>query len=171
MYDYYFEQWGTFEGIPGISSTLYQDLHTFINSYNQVFQESPGAYLDGSNPVLLSFTTSWFNLAGLQGYQRAFFFYLLGQYLSPHLLNIQIAYDYNPSPIQNVLITPTNFSSAYGVFSPYGQEMYYGGPTNVEQWRIFFTKQRCQSFQLSIDEVYDPSFGIAPGSWTYVVWS
>lgn len=163
MYDYFYDQWGTFTKVPAISSTLYQDLHTYLDSFGRVFQETPGLYLDGSNPVLLQFTTSWLNLAGLQGYQRAYFFYLLGEYHSPHYLNMTIAYDYNPSPLQNSLITPSNYSNPYGEVSPYGQGSPYGGPSSVEQWRVFLTKQRCQSFQLSLQEVYDPSFGIPAG--------
>lgn len=163
MYDYYYGQWGTFVGIPGLSSTLYQGLHTFINQYGQVLQENEGSYLDGSNAVLLSFTTSWFNLAGLQGYIRSYFFYLLGTYISPHKLNLEIAYDYNSSPSQSVLITPDNFAGSYGDSSPYGQESSYGGPGNIEQWRIFLKKQRCQSFQLTLTEVFDNSHGTSAG--------
>lgn len=163
MYDYFYNRWGTFVGVPAISSTLYQGRHTYINSFGSVFQETPGQYLDNGNPVLLAFTTSWINLAGLQGYQRAYFFYLLGQYLTPHKLNLTIAYDYNSSPLQSVLISPDNFSPAYGGSSPYGQENQYGGPGNIEQWRIFLTKQRCQSFQITMQEIYDPSFGVPAG--------
>ena len=162
MYDYYFGQWGTFVGVPAISSTIYQLMHTFINKYGVVYQETPNKYLDGSNPVLLSFTTSWFNLTGLQGYQRAYFFYLLGVYYSPHKLNLQIAYDYNPSPTQSTLISPTNYTPAYGISSPYG-EGNYGGPGNIEQWRVFLSTQRCQAFQITLDEVFDPSFGASTG--------
>lgn len=168
MYDYFYQQWGGFEGVPAISSTLYEDLHTFLDSRGRVFQETPGQFLDGANPVLWSFTTSWVNLAGLQGYQRAFFFYLLGQYVTPHFLQVLIAYDYDPAPKQASTITPDNFSSNYGgngsdSQSPYGQQSAYGGPGNVEQWRIFFANQRCQAFQLTINELYDPSFGIPAG--------
>lgn len=163
MYDYFYGQWGTFTGIPGISSTLYQDLHTFINSNGLVFQESEGVYLDGSNPTLLSLTTGWMNLAGLQGYERAYFFYLLGTYLSPHKLNVQIAYNYQPVS-QTILISPDNFSAAYGGDSLYGGSTVYGGATNLEQWRIFFSTQKCESFQLSIQEIYDPSLGISAGA-------
>ncbi len=162
VYDYFYGQWSTFTGIPAVSSTLYQGLHTFIDSYGRVFQETPDLYLDGALPVLISFRTSWFNLAGLQGYQRAYFFYLLGVYYSPHKLNVRIAYDYNPSPSQSVLITPNNAAPAYGIGSPYGQGT-YGGPGNVEQWRVFLTKQRCQSFQIILDEVFDASLGIIAG--------
>lgn len=168
MYDYYFQQWGTFSGVPAISSTLYQDLHTFVNAQGQVFQESPGLYVDGSNPVLLSFATSWINVAGLQGYQRSYFFYMIGQYITPHFLQIGVAYDYNPSPTQSTMISPTNYSPAYAAAppsqnSPYGQELLYSGPGDVEQWRVFLANQRCQAFQLQIQEVYDRSLGVLPG--------
>ncbi len=86
MYDYYFNQWGTFHGIPAISSIIYQNLHTFMNSSGQIYQETPGLYLDGSSPVLMSFVTGWINPAGLQGYQRAYRAYLLGEYQTPHAM-------------------------------------------------------------------------------------
>lgn len=169
MYDYYYGQWGTFVGVPAISSCLYQGMHTFINSFGSVYQESQGVYLDGSNPVLMGFTTGWINLAGLQGYQRSIMFYLLGKYYSPHKLNIQVAYDYNASALHNKLIAPNNFSPAYGGSgsdeeNPYGQQPTYGGPGDVEKWRIFFKKQRCISFQIILDEIYDPSLGTPAGA-------
>lgn len=162
MYDYFYNQWGTFVGIPGISSTLYQGLHTFINSFGQVYQENADSYLDGSNPVLISFTTSWFNLTGLQGYQRAHSFYLLGVYYSPHKLNVEVAYDYNSSPLNSAIISPDNFSPTYGGISPYGQGN-YGGVGNLEKWRVFFKKQRCESFQITISEIFDSTKGTIPG--------
>lgn len=175
MYDYFYEQWGTFTGAPAISSCIYQGLHTILNSFGEVYQETPNAYLDGSNPVLLQLTTAWLNMAGLQGYQRAFFFYLLGQYLTPHKLMVSIAYDYNSAPSQSSLISPTNYSQPYGGATPnpgtgtdsqdpYGQGSPYGGNTNVENWRIFLTRQRCSSFQVSIQEVYDATLGVTAGA-------
>lgn len=163
MYDYFYGQWGIFTGVPAISSTLYLGLHTYINSFGQAFQETPGSYLDGSTPVVMSFTTSWLNLAGLQGYQRSYFFYLLGTYYSPHKLNIQISYNYDPGIVQNLTIVPSNYSPNYGGDTPYGQGTPYGGPGTLEQWRIFHTQQRCQSFQITINEIYDPSLGVAAG--------
>lgn len=164
MYDYYFGQWGTFANIPAVSSVLYQGLHTYINSLGQAFQETPSLYLDGSNPVLMSFTTSWLNMAGLQGYQRAYFFYLLGVYLSPHKLNMQIAYDYNSAVAQQTIIQPDNFSPNYGDGYTYGVQPVYGGGTALEQWKINLTQQRCQSFQITLSELYDPSYGVAAGA-------
>ncbi len=165
MYDFYMQQWGSFTNVPGISSCIYQGLHTFVNSSGEVFQETPGTFLDGARPVLISLTTGWFNLAGLQGFERAYFFYLLGDYLTPHKLSIQIAYDYNESIAQTVVISPDNFNPTYGSDAGfYGSGSPYGGNDAVEQWRIFFEKQKTQAFQITITEIYDPSYGVAAGA-------
>lgn len=170
VYDYYYGQWDTSVGIPAVSSTLFQGLHTYITSQSTIYQEAPGTYVDGSNPVLMSFTTGWFNLAGLQGYQRAYFFYLLGTYITPFKLVCSIAYDYNPAPVQTTIISPTNFAPTYGGPEAngqnpvYGQGTPYGGESNVLNWRVFLNQQRCSAFQLTIQEVYDPSFGVAAGA-------
>ena len=169
MYDYYFQQWGTFTNIDAQSSCLYEGLHTFINSSSQVLQETPGQYLDGTNPVTVSFKTSWVNLMGIQGYQRAYFFYLLGKYISPHKLLCEVSYDFNDSPVQGSLIVPTNFNPTYGSAEPngqqtqYGQESPYGGNSNVESWRVFLTKQRCSAFQITVTEYFDPAYNTIAG--------
>lgn len=164
MYDYYYSQWGTFNGIPAISATLYQGLHTYLRAEGLIRQETPGVYLDGSNPVLLSFTTAWLKLTGLTGFQRAYRFYFLGNFISPHKLNIQIAYDYDPSVTQTTIITPINFRPAYGLTSPYGGGGVYGGPSAIEEWPVYLNRQKCQSFQIIVTEVFDASFGVMAGA-------
>lgn len=164
VYDYYYEQWGTFVNVPAISSTIYQGLHTYIDSLGAAYQESPGIYLDGSRPVVMSFKTSWLNLAGIQGFQRAYFFYFLGQYISPHRLSVKLAFDYAPGPSQAMIFTPDNFSPNYGGDPFYGSGSPYGGPLDVEQGRVFFEQQKCQAFQIEITEIYDPSLGVAAGA-------
>ena len=164
MFDYFYGQWGTFNNIPSISSTLFQGLHTYINRFGQVFQETPNTYLDGSSPVQIKVKTSWVNLAGLQGFQRLYFFYLIGTYFSPHKLKVDIGYDYAPYPTQQTLITPINYAPAYGVDPIYGSGDPYGGAPNLEQWQVFAQRQLCQAFQITITEIYDPSFSIPAGA-------
>lgn len=163
MYDYFYGQWGSFTGIDGVSSVLFQDLHTFLDSRGRVYQETPGLYIDGAKPVLMSFTTGWLNLAGLQGFQRAYEVQMLGTYMTPHKISVQVATDYNQSFNQALLIPPDNFNPTYGDDYIYGDETPYGGNSNLEKWRIFITQQKCTSLQFKISEVYDPSFGIANG--------
>lgn len=164
LYDYYYQQWGTFSGIPGISSTLYNNLHTYIDSFGRVFQETPGLYLDGSNPVLMSFTTGWLNLTGLQGFQKIYELYLLGNYSTPHTLTCGVAYDYNPNITQLPQIYPNNFSQNWGVSSTWGSQSLWGGLTQREQWQVNFERMECQSFQISFNEYYDSRFGVAAGA-------
>lgn len=167
MYDYYYDQWGTFYGVPSTSSCVFDELHTFINSAGNTYQENPGSYLDSSNPVLMKFKTGPIRLGDLQNYQRAYFFYLLGTYLSPHKLYVKIYYDYSQTPSQSLVISPINYSTPYGSGlsqSPYGQGNPYGGPSNAEDWRVFFETQRCMAFNLEIEELFNSSFGVAAGA-------
>lgn len=163
MYDYYYQQWGTFVGCQGISSCIYKSLHTYLDKFGRVFQENPGSYLDGLNPVLLGFQTGWLNLGTIQGYQRIYEFTLLGQYFSPHTLQLNIAYDFENAS-QQVEVMPQNFTGIYGSDSLYGQTTPYGGPGTLEQWRIHTQRQKCQVFQVALQEVYDPQFGNLVGA-------
>jgi hypothetical protein len=85
------------------------------------------------------------------------------EYLSPHKINLQAIYDYNPSVLHTETFSPNNFSgnqpsNGFGVPVP------YGGPGNLEQWRIHTKQQLCQSMQIALQEIYDPSFGIPAGA-------
>lgn len=163
MYDYYFGQWGTWTG-PGtvISSCIYQGLHTILTNHGQILQQTPGSYSDTTNPVLMQFTSSWFNLASLQGYQRFYEMYLLATFLSPHFLEVQVAYDYNSSIYHQSTIYPKNFSMT--VPSPFGITVPFGSVPQLEQWRVHAKQQLCQSFQISIQEVFNPSYGTIAGA-------
>lgn len=164
MYDYFVNQWGTHTNINAISATLWQGMHSYLNIYGQVYQEVPGIYLDGPEPVLMALTTSWLNVAGLQGYERFYFANLLGTYHSPFKLNVGLAYDYNPSPTQAILVTPDNQSPNWGGEALWGSGRAWGGSEGpVFTARLFPNKQKCQSFQVSIQELYDPSFAQPAG--------
>lgn len=163
IYDYYYQQWGTFNGIPNISSCIYQGLHTYINDLGQLYQQSTD-YLDGSRPVLMRFKTGWINLTGLQGFQRAYFFYMLGKYYSPHKLQVKVAYDYADNPETSIMIDPVNYTPAWGGDTIYGGGPAWGGVSNIERWRVFFQRQKCESLQIEIAEVYDASLGVQAGA-------
>lgn len=163
MYDYYFQQWGTFEGLNPISSTLYQSKQTIIDQYGRTFKEAPGTYQYGDNPVLMSLQTGWLNLAGIAGYQRILEFLLIGSYISPNQIMISVAYDYG-NPIQSDIITPTNITGVYGSDSLYGQTSPYGGPGNLLQWRVHTRKQKCQVFQVTVQEIFNPVYGSTAGA-------
>lgn len=163
MYDYYYGQWGTFTGVPAISSCIYNQLHTFINSLGAVYQEKPGSYVDGSTPVLMSFITGPIRLGELQNYQRTFFYYLLGQYITPHKLYLTNYYDYSTTPYDSRIVSPTNYTQTYGSLGPFGQTNPYGGPSALEDWRIF-ANRKCMALAIGLQEIYDSSLGVPPGA-------
>lgn len=162
IYDYFVNEWGYANNPPSLSATLYNELHTYLDGFGHIVQETPGEYLDLSTPVLQSFTTSWINLASIQGYQRIYDFLFIGQYLSPHFLKVDIAYDYNPTIVQSSIFKPRNFSPS--VAGPFGAPTPVGSPYSKEQGRVHMKKQLCESFQLTITEIFDPSKGAPPGA-------
>jgi hypothetical protein len=163
MYDYYVGQWGTHSNKQALSSTLFNNVLTYLTQQGTVLQEASGSYTDDSSPVLVSLTTSWINMAGLQGYERFYFMYLLGTYYSPYKLNVQLAYDYNPNASQSIIVSPDNFASAWGGESQWGSGGPWGGPGNTFEARIFPQIQKCESFQVTISEQYDSTLGQAAG--------
>lgn len=162
MYDYFYNQWGTFVGVRGASSCIHSSRHIILDQYGNILQETPGEYLDNANPVLMGLATGWINVAGVQGFERFFGFYLLGRYLSPHFIDIGIAYNYNPSLRTRPVVSPNNFSSAAP--SPFGdQSAPFGSPVDLEQWLIHSQYQKCQSFQISAQEIFNPLLGTVAG--------
>lgn len=164
LYDYFYNQWGTFTNLSAISSTLYQGLDTYLNKYGGVYQELAGSFVDGSTPVLMSFMTAWISVAGLQGYERFYAANLLGTYFTPFKLNVGLAYDYNPSLQYAPQVTPDNYSPDWGDEAVWGSGgSWGGGPGNVFQARVFPQKQKTQTFQLQVQEIYDSTLGVSPG--------
>ena len=162
MYDYYYNQWGTFNGVSAVSSCQYQGYHTVLDSFGRVGQAVPNQYLDFGNPVLLSFTTGWINFAGVSGYQRFYEFLMQANNLSPHYIQVTVGYDYNSGPLHTGLIQPTNFSGSTP--SGFGDPVPVGGQAPPYPWRVHAKKQLCRSFQLSLTEVYDESKGVVSGA-------
>lgn len=163
MYDHYYDQWCTFSNIRALASTLYQGLHTYLDPYGRILQETPGKYLDVSTPVVTGFETAWINLGAINGYIRLYSFYLLGEYISPHKLFVGISYDYRVDISQQVEIDPLNFSGVFGEDGVYGTGD-YGGIDPGLNWEIFPQEQKCNAFKLTVNEIYDPSFGGVAGA-------
>jgi hypothetical protein len=166
MYDYFYGQWAVFTGVPAVSSCIFEDMHTFINAAGEVYQERAGTYFDGSRPVLMSFKTGPIRLGNLQSYQRAYFFYLLGTYYSPHKLVVNLFYDYEPNASQSIIINPVNYSTPFGSGmsqNPFGAQDLFGGPSSLEDWAVYLERQRCMAFAIQVQEIFDSSFATTSG--------
>lgn len=161
VWDYYQRQWYTFANIRATHGLVYQGLFTYLSQQNQaanILQETTGRYADVNTPILISTTLSWLSFAGLQGYQRALKLYVMSTYQSSHLLNVSIAYDFNPSAVQTAVINPTaNKNKTWGAAPAWGATHTWGGSGLFTQNRVNLTRQKCQAIQITLQETLNPS--------------
>jgi hypothetical protein len=152
-YDYYVGQWGTFTNYLASDAVIFQELFTWVSPTGTVYQTDPSVYYDNSSPISLSFTTPNFAFSSvLNGYQRVYKCYLLGQFQSPHTLTVNVAYDYSPVYTQQVVITPVQniTASVWGSDSVWGASSPWGGQYNIYEYRIDFQTQQCTAIRLQI---------------------
>jgi hypothetical protein len=141
MYDYYYSQWGSFT-VSAVSSCIWNGMHALIDSSGNAYEETPGTYIDGaSTPVLMSYETGPLRLGDIQAYQRAYFFFLIGQYLSPHTLTFTINYNQYGIPNQVTTVIPEG--------------------VNPELSRVFLNYMRSQYINISMQENYTGTYGAA----------
>lgn len=156
VYDYYFKQWGVFTNHDAAGSTIFQDLFTYIEPTGNILQETPGSYSDNGEPIFMKVVTSWMSFAGFQGYQRAYRLYFKGIFITPHILTVSIAYDYNGNATQTTTIDPSDLINAnWGDDESWGSTENWGGVSLEEQYRVNFVRQKCQGIQLTLQEGLD----------------
>lgn len=137
VYNYIFNQWSIFTNHAMTQAVIYGQKYTFAKSNGVVWQETPGSYFDAGANISLKLTTSWLSFAQLQGYQRVYKLMLLGEYYTPHTLQVTVAVDFDPTIVQTTNIV-ANASTVV--------------PSSLYQWRYFFTRQKCQSLQFTIQD-------------------
>lgn len=161
VYDYLEGQWSVFTNHNAVDATIFQGQFTFLKPNGIVWQETPGVFTDDGAFIKLKLLTSWLSFAGLQAFQRVYKLLILGEYVSPHKLLVQIAYDFNPNSIQEDYIDATSIFQAgtYGSDATYGSGTTYGGPDQNYQFRVDMTQQKCQTIQFSIEDIQSSAFG------------
>jgi hypothetical protein len=160
VYDYFYQQWGVYTNHDAVSSVIFEDLFTYINSTGAIYQEKPGQFNDDGIPITIRLTTSWLSLSGFQGYERVYRLYFIGQYKSPHLLQVGVAYDFNQNAVQRAVIDPSDLApNVYGTSDVVYGASTYGGKDSTSQWRVNLSKQKCQSIQITLDELIDTRYG------------
>lgn len=160
VYNYFFKdergigQWSTFTNHTAEDAEIWQNSFVFLKPSGQVWVENNESYNDNGVPIVLSLTTAWMSLAGLQGFERVYRMIVLGEYKSPHKLQIEIGYDFNPTFTQSALIELSDIYTitSYGEDSPYGAGTPYGGEFPLYQFKTHMTKQKCQSVRFKISD-------------------
>jgi hypothetical protein len=169
-YDYLFKQWSVSTNMAARSAAAYQSVGAFISSSGQVYQETPGTYLDDAAGISMRVKTAWLALAGLQGFQRARTMHVLGDYFGGHTLSVKVRYDYVDDVAQTVSLDPTLLMDSSLLGAPLGSIL-GGGSAPAYQYRVSLTRQKCEAIQVEIQDVQSSSFneGLALSALTFDV--
>lgn len=140
FYDFFVGQWGTWTNINANDSTIWQDQFMYLRPDGTVLQQTPGMFSDNGAWISMRVQTASINIGALQGYGRCWRALLLGAYLSPHQLQVQIAFDNEQAPSQFITISPVNpgfwGSSAVWGGLPTDPPAPWGGPIDAYQWDL-----------------------------------
>jgi hypothetical protein len=155
LYDYFFNQWSVIPQVDAMSSCNFQNNFCYVQSDGTVLQESPNIWTHNGNFRRIKLITSWLSVDGLQGFQRIYKMLVLGEYKSPHQLKCNVAINFNPNYVQESYINAGMLlaNPAYGDDSPYGSGSPYGGVDQTYQWRLHMARQKCETIQLTLEEI------------------
>lgn len=138
IYNYIFNRWSTWSYLPAVDSCIWKNKLTMIRADGTVLVQQDNYYNDyvsGSHnnnnittkPIVRSIQIPWLAFAGLQGFQSVPSCLILGHYLSPHILNVSVLYDYDPAPKEPVSINSNFVSNVWGGLDTFGSGITFGG--------------------------------------------
>lgn len=155
VYDYLIEQWSVFTNHAGQDIALFNNQAVRINSSRNVVIETSGVtFVDYSNTeYTLKMRTSWLSFAELQGFMRVYRLLLYGKFKSHHILQVKVAYDYNPKVIDTYSFNTNGSGKSLTVIPDgaiYGDTAFSGA--DIYQMRAHLSRQKCEAIQLTIED-------------------
>ena len=180
VYNYFRGFWSLYGNHKGQSSVVIGDDYYYVHTHadgNKLYKQDSSVYDDAGVPINMAVETGWINPAGSQATVRIYKMLLLGDYFSPHRLKVSIAYDYNDVYSQSKIvdiasqteifrygdpsrrIESTGLKKGYygdpgGTTGDYTTAIAFGGKDVMQyQYRLDFSKQKCESFKIKIETV------------------
>jgi hypothetical protein len=164
VFDYERAIWSTLTRHEGVSATLWGDSYCYIDSDGKVHQETAGKWTHGDgNAVVRVVETAWIKPSTLQGYGRARRVSVLGNYISPHKLKVEVAYNYESFYRDEFTLDSADFieTATWGADANWGAGNYWGGSgnTQVYQARHRLGRQKCTAVKFRLTEIPDTTPG------------
>lgn len=144
VYNYFFERWDTFTNMQADSVCMWRGKPTRVTNAGKAFVETTNYYdVDDlvTVPISLYWKSPWMKLKGIQDFQRIYELNFLGEYKSPHTVNIYAQYDYDTT-------------TAADVYTVNAEELVTGTfpGDSVYQFQVNLIRQKCQSLQITLIE-------------------
>lgn len=140
VYDYLVNQWSVFTNINAADAVIFDNRFTYARPSGPVYKEDPTNYTDDGDFIQMYLETAWLQFAGIQGFERIYKLLLIGEYESPHTLNVITRTDFKDDDNQNVIIPVLSDPGVY-------------------QYRVFTKIQKCESMKIIIYDTQGSPFG------------
>ena len=159
VWDYFFQQWNTFNNQAAISCVGWQNQFVFLSSAGDSWKEVDGSFSDNGIPIRSRIGTQWFQVGGLQGFQRVYRGIILGQYVGEHRLRVRVAYDFEDFYREDFLMEPAPvvLGDVFGT-GVFGSGD-FGGGTGVYQFEFKPARQKCQAMRILIEDTFPENQG------------
>jgi hypothetical protein len=140
VYDYQINYWTRYKidvDNPLLDTAMLGTDHIILNSgSDSIMKQDTTVSHDrtASNKVEYYIETNWIKLSGLQGYQRIYRAWLLGEYIGRHTLTIDIDYDYNENNTDTLTLSDAETTALSSLYQP----------------KFGIPKQRCQAIKFKL---------------------
>lgn len=153
VYNYFFNQWITHSNLASVSASVLLNSHYIVRTDGQVWNQSED-FNDAGAYITTTIVTGWL-ASVLQGFQRIYRFYFLGDIESTHTLKVQIGYDYRDAFEELFLLnTEDTFPlTTFGESSPFGAGVFGGSFDGVYQFAVLPARQKCESIRIKITDL------------------
>jgi len=159
VYNYFFDQWQTADNHEAVDAALVVNDYYILTSAGVAKKSDATVFTDDAASVAQTIETGWIQLKGVQGYQRIYRAFLLGDYKSDHEITLSVRYNYQDYYTETHTLVPQS-GSAYNITSkPSDTDLEEGINDGVYQFDVHLEKQRCQAIKFIITEVPKTPYG------------
>jgi hypothetical protein len=109
VFNYLFQTWSVFKNESLIDADIWAGSPVIVKN-NAIYKETENIYLDDTF-YSMKFVSPWLKLGNLQGYQRVYQLWILGDYKSPHTLKCKVYVDYDETVFETYDLIYDNSSS------------------------------------------------------------
>lgn len=157
IFDYYYNTWNVETGLIFVSSCVYNGDYTAQLYSGETYSSDTTIYKRNGVHYNQYIETPWFKCSGIQGQMQIEKIIILGRILGPHILNVQIFFDYVDAPMEFFTFNPTENTGLVNSFGigNWGQLTVFGGTLNSNfEFNIQPNNLRCMSFKLSFSDAF-----------------
>lgn len=166
VYDYLFQQWYVWTNQYIVDSVNWKssdvdNVFVCLQQNGKILKMNtditdPLQFTDAGKPIQMSITLPDLAFQNLSAWQQVGRMFILGTYKGAHSLQINIAYNNNPTYTESKTFTINESNSAYGSGN-YGDGYYGGGQYVPYQFKYGFGRKRNTSIRVQINEIQNTS--------------